>query len=377
MRLLRLPFLCLAAGLFAAVAVPGAHACSRVVAATPNATAVAVGRTMDWRQAQDTRPTIQASPVGLARTGGAGQASLNWTARHGSVCTSFMGILPSCADGVNTAGLSVGLLYLPEAAMPTLDGLANSSSVRAVNITVWAQYVLDTYASVAELVADLASSPQPYTVATFALPDGTPGVGHMMATDAAGASAVIEPVEGGGLKVFTTGPGSGRLAVMTNGPTYSDMVALDEAADEAGAIPAASSRSVDRFQRATWWLDHVTVPADPAGAFAAARSIMGTLSTPLGAVDLPGKPEASVTQWTSTIDATRGLYALEVAARWPAGATVVPLASLGLDQPATPVRVLDMAAGAPIGTVGPTAFKEVAGPVPGVVAAARDPSTTA
>jgi penicillin V acylase-like amidase (Ntn superfamily) len=343
-------------------------ACSRIVAATPNATAVSIGRSMDWPQAQDTRPDVIASPVGISRSGDAGPTSLNWTAAHGSVCTGFMGIQPACVDGVNTAGLSAGLLFLPQADMALPNTLESPGMPPALNVTSWAQHALDTYASVDEAVAALSASPPPYVVSTFFLPDGTPGVGHLMLTDSTGKSVVIEPVDGGRPRVFTSGPGGGPVRVMTNGPTYGAMLAKEDAAAAAGTVPAASDESVDRFQRATYWLNRVAVPADPPSATAVARTLIRTVATPLGAEPRPGSPEASTTQWTSATDLKRGLYILE-----PAGTlepTVIPLESLALDDAATPVRLLKTGTRQDKlgGVMAPADFEVVEGPLPGVVA---------
>src|SRR3954468_21363045 len=84
----------------------------------------------------------------MARDGGLGDPSLKWTSRHGSVVTSIYE--GGTADGMNEAGLVANLLYLAESEYP------DATDTRpAVVITAWTQYVLDSFATLEEAVAEL------------------------------------------------------------------------------------------------------------------------------------------------------------------------------------------------------------------------------
>ncbi len=82
------------------------------------------------------------------RDGIAGPNSLKWKSKYGSVIASGYDI--STTDGVNEEGLVANLLWLAESKYPQID-----NKQPALSISLWAQYVLDNYATVEEAVAEL------------------------------------------------------------------------------------------------------------------------------------------------------------------------------------------------------------------------------
>ena len=87
-----------------------ADACTRILYET-GARSYMVGRTMDWTV--DPSTDLWAFPKGMARDGGAGPGSIKWTAKRGSVASSFYNL--ATVDGMNDAGLVANVLYLVEA----------------------------------------------------------------------------------------------------------------------------------------------------------------------------------------------------------------------------------------------------------------------
>jgi choloylglycine hydrolase len=134
---------------------------------------VVVGRSMDW--AEDPGSEIWVYPRGVNRSGNAGPASLTWTSRFGSVGVSFYGI--ATVDGMNEKGLVANVLYLAES-----DYGKSVAGRPDLSIGGWAQYVLDSYATVAEAVVALEK--QPFTIVAPILPNGEPAVGHLAITTA-------------------------------------------------------------------------------------------------------------------------------------------------------------------------------------------------
>lgn len=55
--------------------------------------------------------------------------------------------------------------------------MAPCSGRPTLSIGGWAQYVLDSYATVEEAVMELRK--EPFTIITPTLPNGEPGVGHL------------------------------------------------------------------------------------------------------------------------------------------------------------------------------------------------------
>ena len=90
----------------------------------------------------------------------------------------------------------------------------------ALSISLWAQYVLDNYATVEEAVADLEKNP--LVVAT----DNVPGQDrlatlHLSLSDASGDSAIIEYIDGKQVIHHNR-----KYQVMTNSPIYEKQLAM-------------------------------------------------------------------------------------------------------------------------------------------------------
>jgi len=105
---------------------------------------------MDWQL--ETGTNLGLLPPGAKRTRQAGPDSAAWTSKYGSVVATGYDICTT--DGVNEAGLAANLLWLAESEYP-----ANVGDRPAVALSLWAQYVLDNFASVAEAVAALTATP--------------------------------------------------------------------------------------------------------------------------------------------------------------------------------------------------------------------------
>ena len=117
--------------------------CTRVVYSGTNGM-VATGRSMDWKT--EMHSNLWAFPRGMMRSGEAGENSLKWTSRYGSVVTSAFEI--ASTDGMNEKGLVANLLWLPETKYPLRD-----KNKPGLAITAWVQYMLDNFATVEEAVS--------------------------------------------------------------------------------------------------------------------------------------------------------------------------------------------------------------------------------
>ncbi len=105
------------------------------------------GRTMDWLEEMHTDLWI--FPRGMQRDSGMGEESFRWTSKYGSVSTSvYEG---GTADGMNEKGLVVNLLFLVESEYPS----AEKDNRPLMPVSAWAQYVLDSFATVEEAVDQL------------------------------------------------------------------------------------------------------------------------------------------------------------------------------------------------------------------------------
>jgi len=138
------------AGLAAVATASAAVACTRILWNDPRS-AVLVARTMDWPTT--TEPVLTVLPRGLEHDGGhIGPVEvvpgnpLRWTSRYGSLVTTVYGA--GAGEGLNERGLSVHLLYLVGTDFGPRD-----PSRPGLHAGLWAQYLLDNAATVAEALA--------------------------------------------------------------------------------------------------------------------------------------------------------------------------------------------------------------------------------
>ncbi len=278
-----------AAVLTAAILLPPiVQACTRVVYQGPESR-ILTGRTFDWRLPINSN--LWVFPRGMDRTGAAGPRSVTWTSRYGSVAVSGYDI--STVDGMNEAGLAANLLWQAESEYPLDDGVAPRMSV-----SVWAQYFLDNFATVAEALAHIAA--HPFDVATGDVP-GQPGrltTVHLSLSDATGDSAILEWMAGK-LRVH-----HGRdYRVMTNDPRFDQQLAIAKYWQNVNPLEflPGTNRAADRFVRARFYVDAVAQSDDPGVAAAALFSVIRNVSVPYG-VGVPDAPNLSTTRWRVVAD---------------------------------------------------------------------------
>ncbi|MGR6771181.1 linear amide C-N hydrolase [Pectobacterium brasiliense] len=264
-------------------------------------------RSMDW--AEDTETNLWIFPRELKRSGAAGQHSLEWTSKYGSVIASAFDSNPNMAsttDGVNEKGLAANVLWLAESEYPKA---APTAKKPGLSIAAWAQYVLDNFATVDEAVKALQE--EKFTLVTKDLPhQDRKATLHLSLSDSSGDSAIIEYIDG--KQVIHHDP---KYQVMTNSPTFDQQLALNAYWEQIGGnvMLPGTNRAADRFVRASFYVKHVApnklIPgvaekskiekdkADLATAF----SIIRNASVPYG-YSLPDMPNISSTRWRTVID---------------------------------------------------------------------------
>jgi choloylglycine hydrolase len=227
---------------------------------------------------------------------------MKWKAKYASVAAVAWEALTG--GGINEAGLSVNLLYLAESDFGERD-----DTLKGVCCSVWAQYYLDCFATVAEAV-EAAKSIQvvPFKV----VHKGELGESyiHMEVADASGDSAIIEILDG--KPVIHHGK---QYKVVANSPTYDEQLALMKEYEGLGGskpVPGGS-QSDERFVRGAYYAQMLPEqPASYQAAVAGVLSIMRNLSTPFG-MDDPDKPNISATRWRTIADLTNKRYYFEFA----------------------------------------------------------------
>ncbi|MFH3481300.1 linear amide C-N hydrolase [Xanthobacter variabilis] len=314
-----------------------AQACTRAVYLGGEGVVI-TGRNMDW--SEDMRSNLWAFPAGIERNGAAGANTPKWVSKYGSITASGYDV--GTADGMNEKGLAANLLYLAESEYAKPDGRP------ALSISLWAQYVLDNFATVNEAVEAL--SKEPFVVVTAVLPNGRAAQLHLAISDASGDSAIFEYL--GGKLVIHHGR---QYQVMTNSPSYDQQLALNAYWEEIGGtvfLPG-TFRAADRFARASFLIKALPTKAEPAiitavpdhsyanQAVGSVASVMRAVSVPLGFIE-PGSPNIASTIWRTVADQKNRVYFFDSATSpntfW------VPIEDLDL-KPGAPVRKLPLTGG--------------------------------
>ena len=300
---------CCAAAFATAALLPQlADACTRIVylgavggAGDAMRQQVITARSMDW--ASDIKTNLWILPRGAKRNGETGQNTMNWTSRYGSVIASTGD--EATTDGINEAGLVANVLWLAESIYPKFpDG-----DKLGMAISIWPQYVLDNYATVAEAVTALAA--EPFIVVTDKMPnENRAATLHLSLSDASGDSAIIEYIDG--RQVIHH---SRKYQVMTNSPAFDQQLALNAYWQQIGGLVMlpGTNRAADRFVRASFYINAIAKPKTDDTAVASVFSVIRNASVPFGILPPKDQPNISSTRWRSVADQGRRLYFFESA----------------------------------------------------------------
>jgi choloylglycine hydrolase len=315
-----------AAILAAALAIAGpATACTGISLRASDGSVV-VARTVEWALSDAAHDRLMVFPRRHAFVGTTpdGLTGMRWEGRHGFVTMTAYG-QPFGPDGMNEAGLYVGMYYLPGFAEYAPH--VRTETARALSVGDFMQWMLSSFATVEEVRARLDD------VRVVHVDDPRFGGAalpfHWKVADPSGRSIVIEIVEGGTVKIYDA-----FLGVITNAPTYDwhllnlrNYVGLDPAPRAGVTIGEVDLRPFgagsgmiglpgdfsppSRFVRAA----ALTATARPLGgaqdAVFEAFRILDSFNIPLGAIAPAGRTATDIegaTQITSVSDLANRVY---------------------------------------------------------------------
>jgi penicillin V acylase-like amidase (Ntn superfamily) len=280
------------------LSMPLSEACTRVVYLGPDGNVI-TARSMDWKV--DVGTNLWILQRGISRTGEAGPNSARWTSKYGSVVATGYDV--STTDGMNEKGLVANVLWLVESQYPKLGPTKHMLAV-----SIWAQYVLDNFATVTEAVDEFQK--EPFTVVTANVPgEDRLATLHLSISDATGDSAIIEYIDGKQVIHHDR-----KHQVMTNSPTFDKQLALDEYWKSIGgtAVLPGTNRAADRFARASFHINAIPQDESPDITVASVFSVIRNVSVPYG-ITTPGQPNISSTRWRTVSDQKRKIYFFESA----------------------------------------------------------------
>lgn len=282
------------------IGMPHSAACTRAVylGADDN---IMTARSMDWKV--DVGTNLWIFPRGMERNGSAGKNSIQWVSKYGSVIASGYDI--SSTDGANEAGLDVNLLWLVESQYPNV----RDNTKPILSMSLWAQYVLDNYATVEEAVEALRK--EPFIIVTDTVPGQEERLAtlHLSMSDKTGDSAIVEYING--KQVIHHGR---QYQVMTNSPTFDEQLALESYWKQIGGtvMLPGTNRASDRFARASFYINAIPKKDDMKESLASVFSVIRNASVPYG-LNTDEEPNISSTRWRTVFDHKRQLYFFESA----------------------------------------------------------------
>lgn len=276
------------------------EACTRAVYKGPNNT-VLTGRSMDFSLEIPANHWV--FPRGMKRSGEVGKNSIEWVSKYGSLGISSWDI--SIAEGMNEKGLNANMLWLVESQYPTFDIKGNK---KGLAISLWAQYVLDNFATVKEAVDELRK--ESFSVVS----DFIPGTNkfttvHLSISDASGDNAIFEYIKG---KLIIHH--SADYTIMTNDPPYEQQLAIAKYWSNipGKAFLPGSVTAADRFARASFYINAIPQTDDIRIGVASVMSVIRNVSVPYG-FEIEGFPNLSTTRWRTVADHKNLVYYFETA----------------------------------------------------------------
>jgi len=244
------------------------------------------------------KPQMQVNPRGIHRNGMAGENSLHWKTKYGSIVITAFGDPNVVSDGTNEKGLTAHALYLDKTQYEPRDSRPGVSNL------LWAQYFLDTFATVDEAVAHLKD----FQIIS-AQAAGREWPVHLAIEDATGNSLILEYVNG----QMVVHQGS-QYTVMTNEPPLEEQLANLKQYKLFGgnlALPGDIDPQ-SRFVRAASFLQMLAKPKDNVEALARVYQVAETVVNPSGAYSTkdsnPNEVDVWPTRWTSAADLTNKVF---------------------------------------------------------------------
>jgi choloylglycine hydrolase len=313
------------AGLMLSTSALPLSACTSLVFKAQDGTGI-YARTMEWG-ASDLKSELVLVPhsTSFVSALGDGKTGMSWKNSYGFVGVNAAG-LPYATDGMNEAGLAVGVLFYPGFAQfqePSPDQQAKTiSSVDVAN------YLLSNFKTVDE-VRQAMPKVRVVRNAEIEKAFGTPIPIHHIVTDATGDSLVIEYTNGA-LTMFDN-----KVGAMTNSPNYDwHLLNLRNYANlqPSGALPSRNINGVSlapfgagsgmlglpgdftppsRFIRAVAFVNTMQPVKDAAEAIAAAATMLNNFDIPKGLVREGASLEdyhLGYTQWSVIADTRHKVY---------------------------------------------------------------------
>ncbi|WP_298508962.1 linear amide C-N hydrolase [uncultured Kordia sp.] len=206
----------------------------------------------------------------------------------------------AASDGINSKGLVANVLYDKNADYK----LEGDKTYKPLNVLRWVQYVLDNFET-AEDVKDAFENSEIELVEIDVPGSDSPAALHLSVSDIKGYNTIVEVYEGQYHVHY-----SKEYNVMTNEPNFEIQLHLNQYwlwqwnennEFPSHTIPGGPFPS-DRFERATYYYQHLESPKNEHESLAQAKSVVANASVPIGMQGFKGHPNIAPTIWTTLSD---------------------------------------------------------------------------
>lgn len=173
---------------------------------------IVVARTVEWALGDAHHDTLAIFPRGQNFVGQTpdGHNGLRWRGKHGFVSLSAYG-QPYGPDGLNEAGLYVGMYYFPDFA--SFSAYDKAHAEKSLSVGDFMQWMLSSFSTVKDLRNNLSN------VLVVNVEDprfgGAPLPFHWKVADPSGETIVIEITSNGRMQIYDA-----FMGVITNSPSY-------------------------------------------------------------------------------------------------------------------------------------------------------------
>lgn len=279
---------------------------------------LSTGRNMDWAEmftgsfwAFKPKQDRQGVSLDQAEKFGEENKPLAWTSQYGSVV--MMVADSASSDGINTEGLVANLLYLADTEFADIK---KKEGVLGLSILRWVQFVLDSFATVQEVVDYFEENRNRVIIVDESVPNPSGAQKeakcHLSVSDASGDSAIIE-ICNGEYQIYH----KRYYKIMTNQPGYATQIVLNQFwqyqwdpdnSERSQTIPGAPFADA-RFARASYYTNALEPATSINDSIAQTFSVMANASIPVG-FKTPDEdaPNNATTIWTNVAAHKELLY---------------------------------------------------------------------
>lgn len=267
-----------------------------------NGAYLTTARNMDWKtQLPTSIYTFKSGLKKYALDGNESEKLTNWswTSQYDSI-VAMVGndeLGYAASDGINSEGLVANVLYDANANYKLKDGKTH----KPLNVLRWVQYVLDNFKTAKEVKKAFDNSE--IELVEIDVPGSdSPAALHLSVSDRDGYNTIVEVYDG----IYHVHY-SEKYTIMTNEPNFNIQLQLNQywlwQWSEDNEFPSRTIPGgpfpTDRFERATYYYQHLESPINEDESLAQAKSVVANASVPIGMKGFKGHPNIAPTIWTT------------------------------------------------------------------------------